>query len=82
MYSPSNIWVIKSRQYILVGNVAHLEEKRNACKSLVRKPEGKEPLVRPRHRWEDSSKKDLRGREWEGVEWINLAHNMNKGWAL
>ena len=79
LYSPSNIWVIKSRQNRLVGNVAHTVEKRNACRSLVRKPEGKEPLVRPRHRWEDSIKKILRGTELEGVERINLAHNMNKG---
>jgi len=77
LYSSSNIWVIKSRQNRLVGNVAHLQEKRNACRSLVRKPGGKEALVRPRHRWEDSIKKDLRGREWYGVEWINLARNTN-----
>jgi len=59
--------------------MAQLQEKRNACRSLVRKPGEKEALVKPRHRWEDSIKKDLRGREWEGVEWINLAPNMNKG---
>jgi hypothetical protein len=41
-----------------------MEEKRNACRSLVRKPEGKEPLVRPRNTWQDSIKKDLRGTEW------------------
>jgi len=33
-YSPSNIWVIKPRHSRLVGNVAHLEEKRNACRSF------------------------------------------------
>jgi hypothetical protein len=82
LYLSSNILVIKSRQKRLVGNVAHLQEKRKASRSLVRKPGGKEALVRPRHRWEDSIKKDMRGREWEGVEWINLAPNMNKGWVL
>jgi hypothetical protein len=34
--------------------------KRNACRILLGKPEGKKPLERPRCRWEDNNKMDLR----------------------
>jgi hypothetical protein len=40
---------------------------------LVGKPEGKRPLGRPRCRWEDNIRLDLREREWESVDWIRLA---------
>jgi hypothetical protein len=42
----------------LVGCVV-LREKRNACTMLVGKPNGKRPLGRPGHRWEDNIKMDL-----------------------
>jgi hypothetical protein len=42
-------------------------------KILVRKPEGKRPLSRPRNRWEDNIKMDLRKIGLEGVDWIYLA---------
>jgi hypothetical protein len=42
------------------GHVAQMGEKRNAYRSLVGKPEGKRPLRRPRHRWEDYMKIYLR----------------------
>jgi hypothetical protein len=49
---------------------------RHAYKSLVRKPEGKEPLARPRCRWEDNViKVDLREIGWEVVDWIHLAQD-------
>jgi hypothetical protein len=43
-----------------VGYVAPVGEKRNVCRILVGKPEGKRPLGRPRRRWEDNIKMDLR----------------------
>jgi hypothetical protein len=46
---------------------------RNAYKILVRKPEGKRLLRRPRHRWEDNIGMDLREIGWEGVNWMHLA---------
>jgi hypothetical protein len=44
----------------------------------VGKPEGKIPLGRPRHRWEDNIKMDLRGIGWGSVEWINLAEDRDQ----
>jgi hypothetical protein len=41
---------------------------------LVGKPEGKRPLERPRHRWEDEIKMDLEEIGW-GVAWIHLAQD-------
>jgi hypothetical protein len=42
--SPSIIRIIKSRRMRWAGNVARFGEKRNACRLLVGKPEGKRPL--------------------------------------
>jgi hypothetical protein len=44
-------------------------EKRNAYRILVGKPEGKRPLGRPRHRWVDNIKMDLREIGWDGMVW-------------
>jgi hypothetical protein len=41
-------------------HIARMGEKRDAYKVLVGKPEGKRPLERPRRRWEDDIKIDLR----------------------
>jgi len=40
---------------------------------LVGKPEGKRPLGRPRHRWEDNIKMDLQEGRWGNMDWIDLA---------
>jgi hypothetical protein len=57
MYSsPSIITIIKSRRIKWVGHVARMGEKRNACRILVGKPEGKRPLGRPIRRWVDNIK--------------------------
>jgi hypothetical protein len=50
-------------------------EMRNASKSLVRKPEGKRPLRRLWHRWEDNNRMDLKKTSWEVVDWIYLAQD-------
>jgi hypothetical protein len=39
-------------------------------KILIRKSEGKRPLIRPSHRWENNIKIDLRETGWEGVDWM------------
>jgi hypothetical protein len=66
--------MIKSRRMVWGGHVARMEEKRNAYRILVGKPEGRRPLGRPRHRWVDSTENDLRGIGWNGMDWIDLAH--------
>jgi hypothetical protein len=48
-------------------------EKRNACRILMGKPEGKRPLGRPKGRWVDNIKIDLREIEWVDMDWIDLA---------
>jgi hypothetical protein len=50
-------------------------EKRNAYRLLVGKPEGKRPLGRPRHRWVDNIKMDLREVGWDGMGLIDLAQD-------
>jgi hypothetical protein len=52
-----------------------MEEERKVYKVLVGKPEGKRPLERPRHRWEDGIRKDLRKIGLGGVDWIHLAQD-------
>ena len=54
------------------GHVVHMEERRVAYRVLVEKPEGKKPLGRPSHRWEDNIKMDLHEVECGGMDWINL----------
>jgi hypothetical protein len=49
---------------------------------LVRKPESKRPLERPRRRWVDNSKTNLVEIGWSGVDWIGLARDMQKWRAL
>jgi hypothetical protein len=53
-------------------------EKRNACRILVGKPEGKRPLGRPRHRWENNIRMDLRVIGWGGTDWIDLAQDRDQ----
>jgi hypothetical protein len=54
LYASQNIRVNKSRKMRWTGHVAYMGEMRNAYKVLVRKPEGKRPLRRPGHRWEEN----------------------------
>jgi hypothetical protein len=61
--------MIKSRRMRWAGHVARMGEKRNAYRILVGNPEGKKPLRRPRRRWVDNIKMDLRDRMvWWGVD--------------
>jgi hypothetical protein len=48
----------------------------------VGKPEGKSPLERPRRRWEDVIKMDLREIGCRGVEWIHLAQDRDRWRAV
>jgi hypothetical protein len=50
-------------------------ERRDVYRVLVGRPEGKIPLGRPRRRWEDSIKMNLREIGIDGVNWIRLAQD-------
>jgi hypothetical protein len=50
------------------GHVAFIGEGRGLCRVLVWKPEGKRPLGKPRHRWEDNIKMDLQEVGCGGIE--------------
>jgi hypothetical protein len=58
--SPNIVRVIKSRRLRWAGNVARIGEGRGVYRVLVGSTEGKRPLGRPRSRWEDNIKMDLR----------------------
>jgi hypothetical protein len=71
LYSTPDInKTIKSRSMRLAGYVARTWEKRNACRILVVKPEGKRVLRRLRHRWEYNIKMYLR-EMCCGMYWIH-----------
>jgi hypothetical protein len=57
-------------------------EKRNAYRILVRKPEGKRPLGRPRRRRVDNIEMDLRDTGWDGVDWMDMAQDRDQWRAL
>jgi hypothetical protein len=57
-------------------------ERRGAYRALAGKPEGRRPLGRPRRRWEDNIKMDLRKVGWEGADWIDLAQDRDRWRAL
>jgi len=61
LYSlPNIVRVVKLKRMRWAGHVARMEEGRGMHRVLVGKPEGKRPLGRPRRRWEDNIKRDLR----------------------
>jgi hypothetical protein len=57
-------------------------EKRKLYKVLVGKPEGKRPLGRPRCKWEDGIRMDLREIGFGGVDWIRLAQDRDRWRAV
>jgi hypothetical protein len=73
--SPNTIRQIKSRRMRWTGHVARGREERKVYKVLVGKPEGRRPLGRPRRRWEDGIKTDLKG-DWLGgvigFDWLTI----------
>jgi hypothetical protein len=74
--SPPNIVrVIKSRWMRWAGHVAGMGEGRDVYRVLVGRPEGKKPLGRPRHRWENNNKIDLSDIWIDGANLIQLAQD-------
>ena len=65
--------VIKSRRMRWAGHVARMGEERGAYRVLVGKPEGKRPLGRPRRRWVDNIRMDVRDvGMWTGLGWPRI----------
>ena len=54
------VWVIKSRRLRWAGHVARMEEDRSAFKILTCEPTRKRHFGRPRRRWEDNIKMDIK----------------------
>jgi hypothetical protein len=71
--SPNIIRQIKSRRMKWAGHVVRMEQERNVYRILMGEPEGKRRLGRPRRRWEDGIRMDLREIGWGSVDWIQLA---------
>ena len=57
-------------------------ERRGVHRVLVGKPEGKRPLGRPRCRWEDNIRMDLQEVGCGGMDWIELAQDRDRWWAV
>jgi hypothetical protein len=73
--SPNIVRVIKSRRMRWAGHVARMGEGGGVYRVLVGRPKRKRPLGRPRHRWEDNIKMDLREIGIDGANWIRLAQD-------
>jgi hypothetical protein len=76
LYSSANIVeVIKSRRMRWAAHVARMGEGIGVYSVLVGRPGGKRPLGRPRRRWENNIKMDLREIGIDVANWIRLAQD-------
>jgi len=71
--SPNIVRVIRSRRMRWVGHVARMGEERVVYGVLVGKQEGRRPLGRPRRRWVDNIRMDLKEVGCGYVDWIGMA---------
>jgi hypothetical protein len=67
--------MVKLRKMRWAGHVARRGKGRGVYRVLIGRPEGKTSLGRPRHRWEDNIKLDLREIGIDGANWIRLAQD-------
>jgi hypothetical protein len=76
LYSAPDIFrVMKSRRLRWAGHVARMGERRGAYRALVEKPEGSRPFGRPRRRWKDNIKMNVREvgwGAWTGSIWLRI----------
>jgi hypothetical protein len=70
--------VVKSRKMRCAGHVVHMGEGRVVHRVMVRKPEGKRPLGRPRRRWEDNIKRYLQEVGGDCVNWMERAQDRDR----
>ena len=64
------------------GTCSTYRESRGVYKVLVGKPEGKRPLGRPKHRWQDNIKMDLQEETCGGMDWLQLTQDKDRLRAL
>jgi hypothetical protein len=76
--SQNIIPLIQSRRMRWRGHVVRVGEKRNACRVLAGKTQANRSLWRPRCRWKDNIKADIKEIIWDAVDWIDLAQNRYK----
>ena len=79
---PNIVRVEKSRRMRWAGHVARMGEDRGVHRALVGRPKGKRPLGRPRRRWEDNIKMDLREIGGGRGDWMELAQDRDRWRAL
>jgi hypothetical protein len=83
LYSLPNILrAVKSRRMRWAGHVARMGEDRGVHRVLVGRPEGKMPLGRPGHRWEDDIKMDLQVVGGGRGKWMELVQDRDRWQAL
>ena len=79
LYSSANIIrSLKSRRLRWAGHVARMEQSRIAYRVLVEKLKGNRPIGRPRRRWEDNIKMDLREVGCDPGKWIILGEDRDQ----
>ena len=62
--------------------MSRMGERRGLYRGLVWKPEGKRPLGRPRHRWEENINMDLKEVRCGGMDWFEMAQDSDSWQAL
>jgi hypothetical protein len=80
--SLSIIRMIKSRRMRWAGHLARMGRRRMHIVYWGGMPKTKRPLGRPRRKWVDNIKMDLREIGWDGIDWIDLAQNRDQCRAL
>jgi len=80
--SPNIVRVIKKSRMRWAGHVARVGESRGVYRVSVEKPERKRPLGRPRRKWDDNIKMDLKDVGCGGMDWIEVAQDRDRWRAL
>ena len=78
---PNILRVVKFRRLRWAGHVARMEEGRSAFKILTDTSTGNKPLGRPRHRWEDNIRMDLKEIGINMRNWVDSAKDRDY-WRL
>ena len=78
-HSLNTVRVIKSRRLRWEGHIARMQEGRRTFKILTGTPAVKRPLGRPRSRWEDNIRMDLKEIGINMRNWVDLAQDTDSG---